>query len=99
MHRKTLALGLCCCLCGSLAARLRGEQNEKDLLAEYRTAALNGGDPARGKTVFESNEAGCKKCHVFEGDERRAGPDLRVVGDKFGREQLIQSVLEPSATI
>ena len=38
----------------------------------------------RGKAVFESDRAGCTKCHAFKGVERRAGPDLGVVGDKFG---------------
>jgi putative heme-binding domain-containing protein len=99
MHRIYLALGLFCFLFTCLTNRLCGQQDEKEVLAKYRQAALTGGDPARGKVVFESKEAGCNKCHVFGGDERRAGPDLGTIGDKFGREQLVHSVLEPSATI
>ncbi len=99
MHRTYLAFGLCGLLFTGLTNRVSGQHNETDELARYRQAALLGGDPARGKTLFESEAVGCKKCHVFQGDERRAGPDLGVVGDKFGREQLVQSVLEPNATI
>ena len=72
---------------------------QTDSLANYRQAALRGGDPVRGKGVFDSKEASCLKCHTLEGTERRAGPDLRSISDKYGREQLIQAVLEPNATI
>jgi putative heme-binding domain-containing protein len=99
MRRSFLAFGLCSLLFACLTDRLRGQQNEKDELARHRSAGLNGGDPARGKAVFETDEAGCKKCHVLKGDERRAGPDLGAIADKYGREQLVQSVLEPNATI
>jgi putative heme-binding domain-containing protein len=99
MQRICLAVGVCGLLFTCLTNRLGGQQSETDELAAYRQAGLNGGDPRRGKTLFESEAVGCKKCHIVEGDERRAGPDLGAIGDKYGREQLVQSVLEPSATI
>jgi putative heme-binding domain-containing protein len=99
MHQIHIAVGLFCCLALCLTDQLCGQPDDKELLAQYRNAALLGGDPARGKVVFESKEAGCKKCHVVGGNERRAGPDLVVIGDKYGREQLVQAVLEPSITI
>jgi putative heme-binding domain-containing protein len=99
MRRIFLACGLCGLLSACLAPRLGGQQIEKDELAAYRQAGQSGGDPARGKTVFESDPAGCRKCHAVKGNERQAGPDLGAIGDKYGREQLVQSVLEPSATI
>ena len=99
MRHIVLAFGLCGLLFAGLTNRAGGQPNEKDELAPYRQAGLNGGNPARGKAVFESDRAGCTKCHVIKGDERRAGPDLGVIGDKFGREQLVQAVLEPSARI
>lgn len=99
MYQRYFAVSLFCCLPLCLVDGLYGQHEDKELLAEYRGAALLGGDPARGKVVFESKEAGCKKCHVIGGDQRHAGPDLVVIGDKYGREQLIQAVLEPSVTI
>jgi len=72
-------------------------QDDKAILANYRAAAMKSGKAARGKLVFESKEAACKACHAIKGKERMAGPDLVVVGDKYTREQLITSVLEPSA--
>ena len=52
MHRIFLAFGLCGLLCTYPTSPLRGQQIEKDELAEYRTAGLNGGDPTRGKILF-----------------------------------------------
>jgi putative heme-binding domain-containing protein len=99
MHRIYLAFALCGFMVTGLANRLSGQQIVTDELAAYRQAGLKGGDPKRGATLFESEAVGCKKCHVVKGDERRAGPDLAAIGDKFGREELVRSVLEPSATI
>jgi putative heme-binding domain-containing protein len=82
----------------SLAQYVRAEDDEKAALAKFREAALTSGDAVRGKLAFESKESGCTKCHVITGGERRAGPDLLVIGDKYTREQLIRAVLEPSAT-
>ena len=74
-------------------------QEEKAILDSYRSAAANPGDAGRGKQVFESKQAACTTCHVIAGKQRLAGPDLSVIGDKYSRDQLIRSVLEPSAGI
>ena len=92
-----LILGLSCPLIGQDTKA--AEEAAKALRAKYQQAALAGGNSARGKKVFASEKAGCVKCHLIEGDEQRAGPDLRVVGDKYALDQLIRSVLEPSASI
>lgn len=99
MRKASFPVGILGILSLCLLGPLRGEQDGKALLEQQRQAAMAGGDPVRGKVVFESKEAACRKCHTAGGAERLAGPDLSVIGDKFGREQLIQSVLEPSATI
>ncbi|MEM7234268.1 MAG: c-type cytochrome [Planctomycetota bacterium] len=62
----------------------------------YAKAALKGGDAARGRKVFESERATCIRCHRVGKDERRAGPDLLGIGDKYPRKKLIESILEPS---
>ena len=74
-------------------------QGEKQALQQYRAAALESGDAARGKIVFASKEAACNKCHEVEGRKPLAGPALGVIGDKLTRDQMIQAVLEPSARI
>ena len=99
MHRIKIVLCLGVLLFNSPPNQLGGQEINKDGLAEYRRAGLSGGNPAQGKTLFESDKVGCTKCHVVKGNERLAGPELRFIGDKYGREQLVESVLEPNATI
>lgn len=90
------SLGLLILLTGR---SLRAQDADKEILSRYRAAAVQGGDAERGAVVFKSKEAGCTKCHLVTGNERKAGPDLRAAGDKFTQEQLITAVLEPSARI
>jgi putative heme-binding domain-containing protein len=79
--------------------QLSAQETEKQILARYRATALKGGDVERGKAVFASKQSACAKCHIVMGKERKAGPSLQTIGDKFTREQLIKSILEPSAGI
>jgi putative heme-binding domain-containing protein len=67
----------------------------------YRKYALtHQGDVARGARLFENEQKlACSKCHSVDGSASKAGPDLFAVGDKFGRRDLVDAVLMPSATI
>ena len=51
----------------------------------------------RGKRVFR--EANCGKCHRFAGEGRSIGPDLRAVGARLGRKDLLETILMPSKVI
>jgi putative heme-binding domain-containing protein len=58
------------------------------------------GDVDRGKALFmDEQRLACSKCHSLDGQGSKAGPDLFAAGDKFGRREIIDSVLSPSATI
>jgi putative heme-binding domain-containing protein len=64
----------------------------------YRTFALkHDGNVGRGREVF--SKAACVLCHTVDGKGGRAGPDLFAVGDTTGRGEIINAILEPSATI
>jgi putative heme-binding domain-containing protein len=67
----------------------------------WRKYALDhAGDPARGKELFHSEKGpGCFKCHALAGVGPKVGPDLRDVGAKYPRSELITSVLDPSNRI
>lgn len=67
----------------------------------YEKFALEySGDVGRGWQIFTNEQtAACIRCHSTDGSSSRVGPDLSAVGDKFSRQDLIRSVLEPSATI
>ena len=65
------------------------------------TDVLLGGDSRRGRRVaMEGVAAQCAKCHNF-GTEPGAsvGPPLRDVGSRLTREQLLESLVDPSARI
>ncbi len=47
----------------------------------------------------DEQKLACSKCHSIDGHASKAGPDLYAVGDKFGRRDLVDAVLLPSATI
>ena len=86
-------------LFATLDTTVHSKKSEAEPLSEYRRRAVLGGDPQRGKSLFLSDKVTCKTCHVITGQERKAGPDLIGIGDKYSRSELITAVLEPSKEI
>lgn len=72
-----------------------------DTRQQYQSFAMtHQGDAAHGKSLFEDEQRlACTKCHTTNGKPDKAGPDLSAIGDKFGRAELVESILYPSATI
>jgi putative heme-binding domain-containing protein len=68
---------------------------------EYvRFSLSHPGDPKRGRALFtDASRLACTRCHRVLTTGGDIGPDLSDVGGKFGREQLVESVLEPSRQI
>ena len=63
-------------------------------------AMVHQGDAEAGKKLFlEPNKIACGNCHTIDGSGSKAGPDLFAIGDKYGRDDLIEQVLQPSKTI
>ena len=90
-----------------LATRANAAESPKPLtdserhLREYRDFAMvYDGDTIRGRELFNNEQRGaCARCHSVDGSASKAGPDLYAIGDKFPRSELIQAILEPSASI
>jgi putative heme-binding domain-containing protein len=58
------------------------------------------GDSQRGKSqFFGMSTLQCKTCHRVGDEGGRVGPDLSAVGKKLSREQILESLAEPSRTI
>ncbi len=58
------------------------------------------GDAQRGRAVFFSEERSqCYQCHRVAGEGKKVGPDLSKIGEKFGKDGLFESILNPSAAI
>jgi putative membrane-bound dehydrogenase-like protein len=63
-------------------------------------ALVHAGEPARGRALFYAERGpGCFKCHAVGGVGPKIGPDLRDVGAKYPRAELITSLLDPSNRI
>lgn len=54
-------------------------------------------DLARGKRLF--SEALCIRCHRLQGAGQPVGPDLDGVASRFGRRDLLESILLPSKVV
>src|SRR4051812_17899715 len=90
----TPALALVFAFCGALLAQ------NPPLDPYRRTALTQPGDAERGAKLFaDEQRLVCAKCHSIDGAASKAGPDLFAIGDKFGRRDLVEAVLLPSATI
>jgi putative membrane-bound dehydrogenase-like protein len=58
------------------------------------------GNPDKGRDVFfRSGTNSCSGCHRVQGHGQWVGPDLSTIGAKYGRDELIRSILSPSAAI
>lgn len=78
----------------------RSGLDPNDILAQYRDA-LEGGLPWRGRNIFLSHETSqCVRCHSLEaGKGSDVGPLLANIGSKYDREELLRSLVDPSASI
>ncbi|MGA0133470.1 MAG: DUF7133 domain-containing protein [Opitutales bacterium] len=79
---------------GKGAPRLAAPELPYELLTD-------GGDATRGKAVVNGHlGANCIACHRVDSDEgSEVGPSLRAVGSQRKKEELAESLVEPSAKI
>ncbi|WP_079715054.1 HEAT repeat domain-containing protein [Parapedobacter luteus] len=86
----------------SLIARykaIRSKSSSDELMASY-SSALQGGNPNRGRQVFfQHAQAQCMKCHAYDDRGGNAGPRLNGIGNRLSREQLLESLIDPSARL
>jgi putative membrane-bound dehydrogenase-like protein len=62
------------------------------------------GKADRGRDVFfragsGANANACSACHRVQGRGQWIGPDLSTIGTKYGRDELLRSILSPSSAI
>jgi len=96
MPSGLIALGLC-----FATGLLASDSKNRPRSEEYARYARNGaGDPARGRALFtDLSRLACSRCHRVQSQGGEIGPDLSDIGGKYDRDQLIESVLEPSRQI
>ena len=87
----------------AIAARLEAHQKTKsapNLALAFREALLEGGSVSRGRETFVENPAAqCTRCHTVRNAGSDVGPNLTGVGTRLTREQILESLLDPSARI
>jgi putative heme-binding domain-containing protein len=67
-------------------------------MAAATAATTSGGDPARGKAIYEG-KGNCAGCHRIRGVGARTGPDLSDIGNLRLAGELEQSVVDPDAEV
>ena len=71
-----------------------------DILADFRSALVNGGSQQRGRQLVSNHPAAqCSRCHTLGNSESDVGPDLNGIAQRLTREELLEALLDPSATI
>ncbi len=73
------------------------ERPDKEDEKQWQVLLEGNGSVERGRRVFYSNTSLCSTCHAMEGRGGDLGPELTNVGKSKGRNQLISSILDPSA--
>jgi putative heme-binding domain-containing protein len=59
---------------------------------------LTGGDVARGQTVFFGRKGNCSACHTVRSHGGKVGPDLSTIGAVRSGQELLESIVFPSAS-
>jgi quinoprotein glucose dehydrogenase len=61
---------------------------------------LSGGDVARGKLIFETNDTlACRRCHSTKQGELLVGPNLANIGNQRKPAEILESIVSPNAKI
>ena len=82
-----------------LLGRLKRHQAAKTAKLATLSTRLSDGDPDRGRTLFHSAKAKCNTCHRVNQLGKRVGPDLTKIGANRSANDLLESIVFPSASI
>ncbi len=89
----------------ALLDKMKDAEQAKLLTLDSLIGQLKSGDAVRGREVFFSEKAKCATCHVVgknaanEPPGKRIGPDLTTIGANRTPQDLLESIIFPSATI
>ena len=82
-----------------LIAKLEPYRKTGNTTEDYMDV-LYGGNRISGRQIYWNNAtAQCTRCHSWNEDAAAVGPSLRGIADKLTREQILESLIEPSARI
>ncbi len=70
-----------------------------DPVAQYREALFGGDERSGARIVFDDETAQCVRCHAIGTYGGDVGPELTTIGSQLSNEQLLESLVAPSARI
>lgn len=79
--------------------RLKQHQQQKISRLEKLRKKLASGNADRGREIFMSEKAKCSSCHRVGPLGKRVGPDLTTIGANRTANDLLESLVFPSASI
>ncbi len=79
------------------AAKVLPRTSTKEIPNAMQLDMSYAGRAADGRKVFDS-EAGCAACHSLGGTPK-LGPDLSHIGTKYGKQALLDNIINPSEAI
>ncbi len=82
-----------------LLEQLKQHEQQKLVRLQGLRDKLAQGDAARGKAVFTSEKSKCSTCHRVADQGLRVGPDLTTIGLNRSADDLLESIVFPSASI
>ncbi len=82
-----------------LLDQLRAHHQQKRLKLERLRDQVQRGDVDAGRKVFHSEKAKCSTCHKVGDSGTRVGPDLTTIGSNRSTDDLLESIVFPSASV
>lgn len=83
----------------TLVDQYHSRKSTGDVLAQYRES-LYGGDTEKGRSLFYVHGgAQCIRCHAVDGEGSDVGPDLTDVGNRLSREEILEAMVDPNASV
>jgi putative heme-binding domain-containing protein len=79
------------------AAKLLPLPSARKIPTSFEIDLSYGGKAADGRKVFET-DAGCAACHSL-GGPKKLGPDLSAIGAKYGKQAMLDNIVNPSDAI
>lgn len=79
--------------------RLKQHKQQRLVRLEQLRAQLVDGNAERGREVFVSEKAKCSSCHQVGKAGKPIGPDLTTIGANRSGDDLLESIVFPSASI
>ena len=86
----------------SLSAKLETYEKAKpkdNVTAAYKESLYGGNVRKGGRLFFMDNSAQCVRCHIVNEYGGEVGPDLSKIATTLSHEQLLESLVDPSARL